>query len=95
MVSAYRARQHRRRPRPHARDSTARNHSSASPDDFAGTLVVPASGCNVSAMRGPESWIGGHPIQGVTGVADMVGMLVAIAVGMLVAGAAVGTARRG
>lgn len=40
-------------------------------------------------LRGLESWIGGHRIQGVTGVADMVGLLIAIAVGMLVAGAAV------
>ncbi|GAA0468616.1 hypothetical protein Ade02nite_79570 [Paractinoplanes deccanensis] len=35
-------------------------------------------------LRGLESWIGGHPIQGVGGVADMVSLLVAIAVGMLV-----------
>ncbi|MFF5078038.1 threonine/serine exporter ThrE family protein [Actinoplanes sp. NPDC000266] len=35
-------------------------------------------------LRGLESWIGGDPIQGVGGVADMVGLLVAIAVGMLV-----------
>ncbi|SNY52944.1 threonine/serine exporter family protein [Paractinoplanes atraurantiacus] len=35
-------------------------------------------------LRGLESWIGGNPIQGVGGVADMVGLLVAIAVGMLV-----------
>ncbi len=41
-------------------------------------------------LRGLESWIGGHPIQGVTGVADMVSLLVAIAVGMLVAAAAAG-----
>ena len=41
-------------------------------------------------LRGLESWIGGHPIQGVTGVADMLGLLTAIAVGMLVAAAAVG-----
>ncbi|MFC7528646.1 threonine/serine exporter ThrE family protein [Actinoplanes sp. GCM10030250] len=45
-------------------------------------------------LRGLESWIGGHPIQGVAGVADMVGLLVAIAVGMLVAAAAVGPAGR-
>lgn len=41
-------------------------------------------------LRGLESWIGGHPVQGVTGVADMVSLLVAIAVGMLVAAAAAG-----
>ncbi|BCY11343.1 threonine/serine exporter family protein [Actinoplanes sp. L3-i22] len=39
-------------------------------------------------LRGLESWIGGHPIQGVGGVADMVSLLVAIAVGMLVGAAA-------
>jgi uncharacterized membrane protein YjjP (DUF1212 family) len=41
-------------------------------------------------LRGLESWIGGDRIGGVTGVADMVGLLVAIAVGMLVAAAVVG-----
>ncbi|WP_328470940.1 threonine/serine exporter family protein [Actinoplanes sp. NBC_00393] len=41
-------------------------------------------------LRGLESWIGGHEIQGVAGVADMLGLLTAIAVGMLVAAAAVG-----
>ncbi|MEV6300573.1 threonine/serine exporter family protein [Actinoplanes sp. NPDC051861] len=41
-------------------------------------------------LRGLESWIGGHPIQGVSGVADMFGLLVATAVGMLVAAAVVG-----
>ncbi|KUL28137.1 threonine/serine exporter family protein [Actinoplanes awajinensis] len=41
-------------------------------------------------LRGLESWIGGDPIQGVTGVADMVSLLVAIAVGMLVGAASVG-----
>ncbi|MEU8816621.1 threonine/serine exporter family protein [Actinoplanes sp. NPDC048796] len=35
-------------------------------------------------LRGLESWVGGNPIQGVGGVADMVGLLIAIAVGMLV-----------
>jgi uncharacterized membrane protein YjjB (DUF3815 family) len=44
-------------------------------------------------LRGLESWIGGSRIQGVTGVADMVGLLIAIAVGMLVAGAVVGPRR--
>jgi uncharacterized membrane protein YjjB (DUF3815 family) len=41
-------------------------------------------------LRGLESWIGGDRIEGVAGVADMVALLIAIAVGMLVAGAAVG-----
>ncbi|GAA4600616.1 uncharacterized membrane protein YjjP (DUF1212 family) [Actinoplanes octamycinicus] len=41
-------------------------------------------------LRGLESWIGGDPIQGVTGLADMVSLLVAIAVGMLVGAATVG-----
>ncbi|MEU4691521.1 threonine/serine exporter family protein [Actinoplanes sp. NPDC023714] len=39
-------------------------------------------------LRGLESWIGGNPITGVGGLADMVGLLIAVAVGMLV-GAAV------
>jgi uncharacterized membrane protein YjjP (DUF1212 family) len=41
-------------------------------------------------LRGIESWIGGNPIQGVTGVADMLGLLTAIALGMLVGAVAVG-----
>ena len=45
-------------------------------------------------LRGLESWIGGHPIQGVAGVADMVGLLVAIAVGMLVVAATAGPRAR-
>jgi uncharacterized membrane protein YjjP (DUF1212 family) len=45
-------------------------------------------------LRGLESWIGGDKVQGVTSVAEMVGLLVAIALGMLVAAAAVGPARR-
>ncbi|WP_433829918.1 threonine/serine exporter family protein [Actinoplanes sp. CA-015351] len=44
-------------------------------------------------LRGLESWIGGDPVQGVTGVSDMVGLLTAIAVGMLV-GAALVTRKR-
>lgn len=44
-------------------------------------------------LRGLESWIGGHEIQGVRGVADMIGLLTAIAVGMLVAAAAFSPAR--
>ncbi|MCY1136879.1 threonine/serine exporter family protein [Actinoplanes sp. Pm04-4] len=38
-------------------------------------------------LRGLESWIGGDEVGGVTGVADMVGLLIAIAVGMVVAAA--------
>ena len=45
-------------------------------------------------LRGLESWIGGNKIQGVTSVAQMVGLLTAIALGMLVAAAAIGPARR-
>jgi uncharacterized membrane protein YjjP (DUF1212 family) len=40
-------------------------------------------------LRGIESWIGGHPIQGITGVAEMLGLLTAIALGMLIGAAAV------
>ena len=39
-------------------------------------------------LRGIESWIGGDPIQGVTSLETMVGLLTAIAVGMLVGAAA-------
>ncbi|MBB2941269.1 uncharacterized membrane protein YjjP (DUF1212 family) [Actinoplanes lutulentus] len=46
-------------------------------------------------LRGLESWIGGDPIRGVTGLADMVSLLVALAVGMLVGAAAAGPAQRG
>ena len=45
-------------------------------------------------LRGLESWIGGNKIQGITSVAEMVGLLTAIALGMLVAAAAIGPARR-
>lgn len=45
-------------------------------------------------LRGLDSWIGGHPIQGVTSLATMAGMLTAIALGMLVAAAAIGPALR-
>ena len=45
-------------------------------------------------LRGLESWIGGDKIQGVTSLAQMVGLLTAIALGMLVAAAAIGPARR-
>jgi uncharacterized membrane protein YjjB (DUF3815 family) len=44
-------------------------------------------------LRGIESWIGGHPIQGITSIASMVGLLTAIALGMLVGAAAVGRRR--
>jgi uncharacterized membrane protein YjjP (DUF1212 family) len=40
-------------------------------------------------LRGIESWLGGHPVQGTTGVADMLGLLVAIALGMLIGAALV------
>jgi uncharacterized membrane protein YjjP (DUF1212 family) len=43
-------------------------------------------------LRGFESWLGGHPIMGFKGVSDMVGLLTALAVGMLVAAAAVRSA---
>ena len=45
-------------------------------------------------LRGLESWVGGNPIAGVTGIATMFGMLIAIALGMLVAAAALGPMRR-
>ncbi len=35
-------------------------------------------------LRGLESWIGGDRIQGVSGIADMLGLLTAIVVGILV-----------
>jgi len=44
-------------------------------------------------LRGLESWIGGNPIQGVTGLSTMVGLLTAIALGMLVGAAAIRTTR--
>jgi uncharacterized membrane protein YjjP (DUF1212 family) len=40
-------------------------------------------------LRGFESWLGGHPIQGFRGVGEMVSLFTALAVGMLVAAAAV------
>ena len=43
-------------------------------------------------LRGFESWLGGHPVQGFKGVSDMVALLTALAVGMLVAAAAVRSA---
>lgn len=39
-------------------------------------------------LRGFESWIGGDPIQGFQGLSDMVASFTALAVGMLVAAAA-------
>jgi uncharacterized membrane protein YjjP (DUF1212 family) len=44
-------------------------------------------------LRGLESWLGGHPIQGAAGVGTMVELLTAIAVGMLVAAAALRPSR--
>jgi uncharacterized membrane protein YjjB (DUF3815 family) len=38
-------------------------------------------------LRGLESWLGGHPIQGFKGLSDMVALFTALAVGMLVAAA--------
>jgi uncharacterized membrane protein YjjP (DUF1212 family) len=38
-------------------------------------------------LRGFESWLGGHPIQGVKDLSDMVALFTALAVGMLVAAA--------
>jgi uncharacterized membrane protein YjjB (DUF3815 family) len=46
-------------------------------------------------LRGFESWLGGHPIQGFKGVSDMVALFTALAVGMLVAAAAVPRSRKG
>jgi uncharacterized membrane protein YjjB (DUF3815 family) len=40
-------------------------------------------------LRGIASWIGGNPIQGVTSLSSMIGLLIAIALGMLVGAAAV------
>jgi uncharacterized membrane protein YjjP (DUF1212 family) len=40
-------------------------------------------------LRGFETWLGGHPIEGFKGVGDMVALFTALAVGMLVAAAAV------
>jgi uncharacterized membrane protein YjjP (DUF1212 family) len=35
-------------------------------------------------LRGLDSWLGGHPIQGVSDLAGMIGLLAAIALGMLI-----------
>ena len=43
-------------------------------------------------LRGFESWLGGHPIEGFHGLSDMVSLFTALAVGMLVAAAAVKSA---
>jgi uncharacterized membrane protein YjjP (DUF1212 family) len=40
-------------------------------------------------LRGIESWIGGHPLQGATSVAGMLGLLTAIGLGMLLGAAVV------
>ena len=55
---------------------------------YVGAFYVLTPGSH--GLRGIESWIGGDRIQGLTSVGNMVGLLVAIAVGMLVAAAAVG-----
>jgi len=46
-------------------------------------------------LRGFESWLGGHPLQGFQGVSDMLALLTALAVGMLVGAAVTGTRRAG
>jgi len=46
-------------------------------------------------VNGFESWPGGHPIEGFKGLSDMVPLLTALAVGMLVADAAVRSATSG
>jgi uncharacterized membrane protein YjjP (DUF1212 family) len=38
-------------------------------------------------LRGFESWLGGHPIQGFKGLSDMVALFTALAVGVLIAAA--------
>jgi uncharacterized membrane protein YjjB (DUF3815 family) len=43
-------------------------------------------------LRGFESWLGGHPIEGFKGLSDMVALFTALAVGMLVAAAVVRSA---
>jgi uncharacterized membrane protein YjjB (DUF3815 family) len=40
-------------------------------------------------LRGLESFIGGNPIQGVSGLADMFGLLIAIVIGFLLGAAVV------
>jgi uncharacterized membrane protein YjjP (DUF1212 family) len=40
-------------------------------------------------LRGLETWFGGHPIEGFGGIGDMISLFTALAVGMLVAAAAV------
>ena len=40
-------------------------------------------------LRGLESWIGGNKIQGVQGIADMLGLLTAIVIGILLGATAV------
>jgi uncharacterized membrane protein YjjP (DUF1212 family) len=45
-------------------------------------------------LRGLETWFGGHAIAGAKGISDMVGMFTALAVGMLVAAAAVAATDR-
>ncbi|NUT56969.1 MAG: threonine/serine exporter family protein, partial [Thermoleophilia bacterium] len=40
-------------------------------------------------LRGFESWLGGHPVQGFQGLSDMLALITALAVGMLVGAAVV------
>jgi uncharacterized membrane protein YjjB (DUF3815 family) len=40
-------------------------------------------------LRGFESWLGGHPIQGFEGLSDMLAFITALGVGMLVTAAVV------
>ena len=45
-------------------------------------------------LRGFETWLGGHPIMGFKSLGDMVALFTALAVGMLVAAAAVFSSQR-
>lgn len=49
---------------------------------YLGAFYVLTPGAH--GLRGVESWIGGERIEGVAGVADMLGLLTAIALGMLI-----------
>ena len=55
---------------------------------YLGAFYVLTPGAH--GLRGFETWLGGHPIQGFKGVSDMVALLTALAVGMLVGAAAIG-----
>jgi uncharacterized membrane protein YjjP (DUF1212 family) len=54
---------------------------------YLGAFYVLTPGAH--GLRGIESWIGGNPIQGVASIGSMVGLFIAIALGMLVGAAAV------